>query len=816
MPKTRLQPGHFFFLLILALVMFSPELVLAAESFSATQFTPSPDDYSLNVLIKRILGDVVDAEGNVIAAGNLGEIFRAFNTGVAFFGTIIVMFVTVVGTMQTANDGEFLGKRWSSMWVPVRFAGASAMLLPLSASGYSMIQGLILWVATQGIGFADTVWMAAVKNIYSKNQISVVSAIPAEKLVAGVMQSSLCLAMDNQGALERGSATASNTMPTLITKPSPTISFGHYCGKISMRDPKIEASGRSREDVQRVQKAQQEVGAAHFIEMGRITDRFMLLATNYVKNTRIQDNPNPGSPMPDVPDPIAELKKLTDAIITESATYTDAVQSAASRAMSDNADSDGKGVMTQVANKGWVMAGTFYMELSRRHSGIEASISTHPIVGAPNIEMALGSYPTMPSYYQATIGGLLPANSDTEATRNVIETARAKNAGAGGSKVSVTDFSLTGLISSAGSDPGNFSATLSQKISEWVITGIVGVNEKESVVIQLKNKGDYMLAAAAGAVGLEIAGSALSFQTKYAQPISLVGAASAINPLVNVVAGIIDTISKYLLLIGTLLATTGMMLAVYTPMVPYILWLAGVVAWSILLLEALVAGPLWMVMHMSPGGEGISSDKAQQGYMLLLVLFARPALMIMGFIGAIFMIEPLIGFLNDTFFLAMRSTQNSTNSMSGLFVTIGFMVMYVSLVIMVMHKCFAMSHVIPDRVLNWIGGGAQLGEEGADRDAKTMVVGAMGHTTNVMRGAGVGGQLSKGAAKGADAGRAGKAPGGDPGGDSTPGGGGKAGAHLGENNQPNMGNEVAASPGKMKGDAMPESNGDGTSNQSKF
>lgn len=76
--------------------------------------------------------------------------------------------------------------------------------------------------------------------------------------------------------------------------------------------------------------------------------------------------------------------------------------------------------------------------------------------------------------------------------------------------------------------------------------------------------------------------------------------------------------------------------------------------------------------------------------------------------------EPLIGFLNLTFFASMRSSQNATNATSGLFVTVGFMVMYVAMVIMIMHKCFAMSHVIPDKVLNWIGGGRELGESGAD------------------------------------------------------------------------------------------------------
>ena len=761
MPQTRLQHGRLIhpsilplLAIVLALALFAPEAVLAAEaSFSATQFTPTQDDYSLNVIIKRVLGDVVDAEGNVVAAGNLGEIFRAFNQGVAFFGTIIVMFVTVVGTMQTANDGEFLGRRWSSMWVPVRFAGASAMLLPLSASGYSMIQGLILWVATQGIGFADTVWAAALKNIYGRNQITVSSSIPAEQMVADVMRSSLCLAFINQAALESGDPENSKRTPVLrragtAKNPEQSIHYGE-CGKISMASKAIDAetTGRSSEDIKRLEAARGAVSAVHFKEMQDISDRFMVLATEYVLRTRGQDlveqsggQGGGGQAGATATAPGVELQKLSDEVLIASNQYVDRVQSAAQRAVAEL--SSGGGLTAEIANKGWVMAGTFYMELSRHHAGVIAGITTAPSITPPDIEVAFGGYREIGSYYVAAERGLLTPTPRTQENRARITEARAAVGNLGGARVQ--DVSFTDIFKSGASDPSNFVPTVSQRISEYVISSFASVNDRESVVIQVKNKGDIMLSMAAAAFTLEITGSFLS-NLKKSMDGNPIGWITSVGT--GWLSAIIDTIGKYLMAIGVVFAAAGMMLAVYTPMVPYILWLAGVVGWTILLMEALVAGPLWMVMHMSPSGEGIAGDKAQQGYMLLLVLFARPALMIMGFIAAIFMIEPLIGFLNDTFFLSMRSVQASNNSMSGLFVTVGFAVLYVGLVIMVMHKCFAMSHAIPDNVLGWIGGGKQLGEAGADNESKTMVVGAMHQTSNVLRSGKISGAGDGGAKK---------------------------------------------------------------------
>jgi len=53
-----------------------------------------------------------------------------------------------MGTINTAHEGETLGKKWDTMWTPLRTALAIAVVLPLPATavtngigGISAIQG---------------------------------------------------------------------------------------------------------------------------------------------------------------------------------------------------------------------------------------------------------------------------------------------------------------------------------------------------------------------------------------------------------------------------------------------------------------------------------------------------------------------------------------------------------------------------------------------------------------------------------------------------------------------------------------------------
>ncbi|MCL5975533.1 MAG: DotA/TraY family protein, partial [Gammaproteobacteria bacterium] len=129
-------------------------------------FEFAPNDQSLYYLT-RIFGYV----GTVFPVVSdsppllLSVMFKTFNSIILTVGVVIVIYVTVVGVMKTAGEGEFLGKQWNSLWVPIRIVLGIASLVP-APSGYSAIQIVMMWVIVQGIGAADTIWNTTLSYLY--------------------------------------------------------------------------------------------------------------------------------------------------------------------------------------------------------------------------------------------------------------------------------------------------------------------------------------------------------------------------------------------------------------------------------------------------------------------------------------------------------------------------------------------------------------------------------------------------------------------------------------------------------------------------
>jgi conjugal transfer/type IV secretion protein DotA/TraY len=120
-------------------------------------------------ILRRIFGPVIDAlasgaDPNTVsqAASTLGSMFSVFNSGLLAVAALIVSFIAVMGVVNTAQDGEAMGKSWSSVWTPVRVVAGAGFLLP-SASGFSFIQHVVLMLALWGVGLANSVFNAGVQ-----------------------------------------------------------------------------------------------------------------------------------------------------------------------------------------------------------------------------------------------------------------------------------------------------------------------------------------------------------------------------------------------------------------------------------------------------------------------------------------------------------------------------------------------------------------------------------------------------------------------------------------------------------------------------
>lgn len=144
--------------LVTIILLFLFPTLLLAEKSGALSFTPPASDYSMIFLgnLFGIVDGILSSSGSQI----MGAMFSIFNAAVLALGGIIIMYTLMVSTMNTAHEGQMLGQKWSSIWIPARSTIGLVLLIP-KASGYCLMQIFIMWIVVQGVGAADKIWEAA-------------------------------------------------------------------------------------------------------------------------------------------------------------------------------------------------------------------------------------------------------------------------------------------------------------------------------------------------------------------------------------------------------------------------------------------------------------------------------------------------------------------------------------------------------------------------------------------------------------------------------------------------------------------------------
>jgi conjugal transfer/type IV secretion protein DotA/TraY len=107
-----------------------------AEGFDL--FKPSDDNWLINIYSTIVYPDV----------SPLGPISEVFLAGILAFGESL-QGIPCLPAHYTANDGEMLGKKWSSLWLPIRTTLGVSMILPIKG-GFCAIQLVLIWIAVQG------------------------------------------------------------------------------------------------------------------------------------------------------------------------------------------------------------------------------------------------------------------------------------------------------------------------------------------------------------------------------------------------------------------------------------------------------------------------------------------------------------------------------------------------------------------------------------------------------------------------------------------------------------------------------------------
>ncbi|WP_407579542.1 DotA/TraY family protein [Citrobacter koseri] len=696
------------FLAIFACLMFI-QSANAADLFTVPE-TDKSKLWFLDVLFPENLAD-----------SPLASTMTILNSAVLLVGGILAAYTLIAGTMSTAHDGEMLGKKWSSMWLPVRTALGTAMILP-AAGGFCAAQVAVLWMINQGVGLADTVWNTYASNP-SDGAVITTSASYQEldRIAKTAFINNVCMikAQDlwnksaardpyphvtpvfdmttekgaylyryNYGAKNAGNDMNSNP---LISKAA--------CGYITLTDPKAKA------DYDNQAEAQATIAAGGMYMGYMPTD----IKTNISTVVEAQnaaflalDNSMRTLAKQYVADNNIDIQV---GINSATASYVATIDSAVRTEFSSGSQWDD--FKDNVQKDGWFMAGAWSMKLIRIQDAINGAAHNLPVVGQKTMEYRdifenLNSIMTKVSQDMAksTTASRYANGIDVQLKTNNSEEDEALS---GTSKSEDANKLVNQLQNEANK---SISGAMAGFLSSSVINGrkqgeIVSFSTDTTVanlkainpLLAVKGLGDAISTAGwtlfGGAAGIgALLGATTSFTASWLS--------GAIGSIIVVMPIVIP------------LWIAGDTLAVVIPMLPYVMWFGVCVGWMILCLEAMIAAPLWVVVHLHPDGDGVVG-RGGAGYGLILSLTMRPALMVIGLIAAYTMLPILGGVINETFTGAFGMIASHGNI--GIIESLAVIAVYISLMFTVVKKALSLIHVIPDEIMKWLGvhGGQGMG-----------------------------------------------------------------------------------------------------------
>lgn len=724
----------------------------------AMPFTPCPDpstgpcpDQSVTML-RHIFGPVIDkltvgADPDQVnaAASVLGSMLSVLNSGILIVGSLIVSYVAVMGVLNTASDGEAMGRKWSSLWTPVRIVSGGSVLLP-TASGYSFLQLFVMMLALWGIGLANTVYDKGVAlGILSPNGL--VAAVHDPGSYHGLREfarqytaASYCARAANATYADPNTGTApqvqANGAPdavfdqggrreyvfeikdrnerTNLTGGAPlcgTVKVGEYAPQV-----RADATAQAMEQV-RSQAMEEKKQAA--VYMMAAIDRWVNAWPTQVS----ADNWNTVHSA-EFNRIVSEAEERVAAALAKNATNSESQLGAGMSAYLNSLTMDG-----------WANAGGWFQRVGQvrgQLSGIFAepvgSVSPPTLTGLPNSA--------------ATAEFVSSVSMAAEVTRKA-ETHK---------DYSREEVRPEDIASAIPTDPqaavniGQMRADMDAKTSSWI-------NNSMKYVVDVAVGGDgsngtTTLCSTAGEIGGSLnrmkcvgdyltvmlaATKTISAAVKTAMAVLRVGAGTLSSvkgvgtglDLDKIVEPIWDWVLEVplagLATMSAYLEPLAFYFGVFLPSLPYTIFMIVVCGWVLAVLQACLAAPLWAIMHMTPESTFVGSQR--QGYLLLLSLFVRPALAVVGLFAGILISDPLIDFTAKAFFSMRGAVSASTGTIGAIseFLTFAWwLIVFGATLLPILYMSFGLPQALPDKVLQWIGGGVHdLGETAALGEMRT-------------------------------------------------------------------------------------------------
>lgn len=598
--------------------------------------------------------------GGSQAAELMLQIFAAFNLVALALLSAFFIWIMAIAVAGTAHEGVPLGKKFSSLWMPLRCVMAMGALAPIF-KGLSIFQIALLACIGWSINLGNHVWELGVDYFVEHGGQITVQAPDQNVTKYSSIANGVLTSLTRQYYLRdrRGL----NVQPggqwqyseNLITRGGEsTYFFNGNAGKITIDciNPSDALCAGKRSAVDPAIASLHDVAA-------RLAD--------------------PNVPASDI-DPTA----LYNAANIINANILSGLQSYAKQGQLQAKLKDFQDLAGQY---GWFIAGSSYWSISWINQETRAAMYSGITYSAPE---------WTDSEWDAMTHGLHDAGAVEQRLENYIATAYANRRG-------ITDTTASPSVT----DEENrleqaiswIRSVVNNTIFGRVIPKTLEIMGQYDPIMALSNIGDYFIGAAEALFIAIFISSKIPFLSS--DGITVFLAFSVVLPL----------------------ALYGIVLAYYLPAIPFIRWVSALCGWIILIVESLIAAPLWICAHALPEGDGAAGQHGRRGYMLFLGILIRPPLMVAGFFCAVVLLN-VLGRLISTGFELIYSGMSQTKMM-GLIGIVSMCIILGAVIIMAANKFFSLIHYLPEHVTNWIGQQLHsLGEKEDQAGTKTVIAGS--------------------------------------------------------------------------------------------
>lgn len=686
-------------------------VAVIAPAFGQTQPPPQNYDVSWSALdpgqdwAAEMIKAVFPINGNACNGGTqsatctgaaatvIGELLGRFTGFAMALGMFYVCYLTIWNIFRTAETSNLLTNSMTSMFV-VRIGFAAIMMFPIN-SGFSIGQAAVLQTSMWGIGMAQSLYKFAIKAIGPDSMIIAMPIIPGTKnIVLGVMENELCRAFVNE-------ATAN---PQIAPPPTPTLVSGSTtwayslspgnetgspsCGTITVNQPTGAQQKIAGVDTDMTSKQKQ-------ILQNIITSDIRPVVESVAKNYWQTKQTSALNPL------LPAYQKATSDYTQQLAAAASEIQKQLQNAIKPQDARAGKlglsnNSTTDLSTLGWASAGSYYLTFAQLNGRTLSLLNDLPIVNGP-------SYSGWSKSLRTDLAPLIQASDNFLAQlRTYVNTADGANPPTGNADT---------FGNAAAREGGSWiervfrSINLNEPLLNYIANSISPTaNQWSDPFGALITLGQYLMTAALSAYGLAIAASSGTIQTGAAAFSLLTGnvagaiAAAGLATVSDVFKALLTPLFFGLLA----LLIPGIMIAYVLPLIPWVMWIAGVTGYLILVLEAVIAVPLMMVAHMTFEGDGLHG-RAIQVYELLFNVLFRPALMLLGLFAGFFVFSSISWLIRMSFGVAVHFVLEKGWFVTNLIGLVVLLAIFVLLHIVVALKSFNMISLIPHHVPKMLG-----------------------------------------------------------------------------------------------------------------